>query len=253
MIAKAGDRPSPAKSVTLLTRGNNSPVQQTIERQLVDAGYHIDFCTLDQVPPAKQDIISLLDAAEPFFENISAERFELFKQFIDSLDRSGLLWPTKTTHPRYAQILGIARTLRSEMSLEFATLETVDFAPRAVLEVFQEFQGRETDDDRKTDYEFAVRNGVIHISRFQPHSVHQQLLETPLDSGLKCLEIGRPGKLQTLQWTQHEAGGPADDEVEIEMKAVGMNFKVGHLWVACAVLIQIRTFSWPRAFSNLTI
>ena len=211
-------------------------MQQTIEKQFVDAGYHIDFCTLDQVPPAKQDIISLLDADEPFFENISSARFELFKQFINSSDvsQSGLLWPTKTTHPSYAQVLGIARTLRSEMSLEFATLETVDFAPKAVLEVFQKFQGRATDDAGKIDYEFAVRNDVIHIPRFQPHSVHQQLLETPLDSGIKCLEIGRPGKLQTLQWTQYEAGGPSDDEVEIEIKAVGMNFKVGHVWVVYA-------------------
>src|ERR1700759_2242724 len=72
--------------------------------------------------------IAVLDIEKLFFHDIEAKSFDYFKEFIGGLCNSGVLWITgagqiNCKDPRYAMSLGVARTLRTEMELDIATLE----------------------------------------------------------------------------------------------------------------------------------
>jgi hypothetical protein len=88
------------------------------------------------------------------------------------------------------------------------------------------------------DSEFALtRSGAVHIPRFEWMSVSEELAAWPdgaphsssSSASAKKLEIGKRGSLKTLQWV--EASGLKErtlqgEEVMLEVRATGMNFKV---------------------------
>jgi len=204
-----------------------------LEALLIHEGFKVDYCTILQDPPPHQDVISLLDLDRPFFDDIPAEIFEAFKRFIGILKSTGVLWVTKSIQigcddPRYALVLGMARTLRSEFSVDFATLEIDNINSNTwgiMLNVFDKFQKRNKD-NVDPDFEYAISNGVVNIGRFQKVSLSQQLSTMSKESTNKRLEIGSHGLLQSLRWVDQKPSVLTSDQVEIETRAVGMNFKV---------------------------
>jgi len=220
------------KRITILYQPGD--IASQVEAQFTNQGYGVDFCTLEQKPTANQDVISLLDLESPFFHDISAERFEAFKLFTVSLESSGILWLTRSVQvasedPRYAMAIGMARTIRSELSLDFATLEVDNIGSQtwqALFQVFEKFQLRSRDSILNPDFEYALSDGVIRVSRFHWTSVTRELSQPVIERAVKKLEIGNHGQLKTLRWTEEEAACLARDQVEIDIRAVGMNFKV---------------------------
>ncbi|KAL8864761.1 MAG: hypothetical protein Q9198_009658 [Flavoplaca austrocitrina] len=146
---------------------------------------------------------------------------------------SGMLWVTRSSQincddPRYSQVLGIARTVRSELLLDFATFEmdTVDDVTlQAIVQVFNKFQRRKKDGEIDPDWEFALSKGAIHTPRFHWDSVVEKLSTVSDEELPRKLEINKPGLLQTLQWVQVDAIDLARDEIEVDPRAVGLNFK----------------------------
>ncbi|CAO1602447.1 hypothetical protein XANCAGTX0491_006056 [Xanthoria calcicola] len=120
---------------------------------------------------------------------------------------SGLLWSTRPSQvncrdPRYSQVLGVARTIRSELLLDFATLEidvVNDAALQALVDVFLTFQTRNKEAEIDPDQEFALAKGVIYTPRYYWDSAVKEL-STVADTELpRTLEIGKTGLVQTLQ------------------------------------------------------
>jgi phthiocerol/phenolphthiocerol synthesis type-I polyketide synthase C len=66
---------------------------------------------------------------------------------------------------------------------------------------------------------------LINIARFHWISVPQELSRRE-DTASKGLWVGKPGLLQSLQWRPHDSTELSADEVEIDVKAGGLNFKV---------------------------
>jgi hypothetical protein len=221
----------PAKRVTILC---NDPSPESIIASLVDAGYEIDFCTTLDTPLPGQHILSLLDLEAPFLHDATEPQFDALIQFLDHAQQCGLLWVTRAAQiecrdPRYSMILGIARTARTELGMDFATLELEvvdDGAAAAVLSVLREFQIRLREPEVDPTMEWAYSAGEVRISSYHWINIGHELLDLRNPSKLVKLEIEKPGLANTLQWKQVEPLEVVDDLVEVEVRSVGMNFKV---------------------------
>ena len=197
-------------------------------------GFRVQFSTLDRTPPPSQDIISLLDLSASFFDKISAQKLVAFQRYVGGLESAGMLWATRSSQvgckdPCYSQVLGVARTIRSELVIDFATfkIDTVnDGALEALFEVFGKFQTRTEGPEVDPDWEFALFEGAINISRYNWISVSRRLWVNSKEELPRKFEIGKSGLLQSLRWVQGRPIILIHDQVEIEPRAVGLNFKV---------------------------
>ena len=239
ILSSCAEDTSRPKEIAILCEAEISPLAHQVEVLFIKAGYCVTFSNFDQMPPASQDVVSLLDVTSPFFDNISAKNLDTFQRYLKNLGKAGMLWVTRSAQlnckdPRYSQVLGIARTSRSELSIDFATFEIDEVnsdAMNALLQVLSKFQRRRQDSHFDPELEFAFSGGTIQIPRFHWISVSERL-STKLqeEQTQKRLNIGRFGLLQSLQWVQEKPIGTlAPGQIEVEPRAVGMNFKEGRL------------------------
>jgi hypothetical protein len=57
-------------------------------------GTALAICTLEDIPPPQQDIVSLLDLMHPFLHDANEVDFESFVGFMGNIKDSGNLWIT---------------------------------------------------------------------------------------------------------------------------------------------------------------
>ena len=226
------------KRITLLIPvGKHSAFTLEVQKYLQSRGTVVDLRTLHQGLPADQDILSLLDNETPFLENVSEADFLAFQNLIKELTTQALVWITRASQmaapdPSFSSCLGLIRTLRQELSLPLATVELDcldDSALTIIGKVLDKFQSRTSDEVLDPDYEFVLRDGIIHIGRFHPISVQNELSSVAQNTNNVTLNIGQPGLLQTLRWVAGDISEPEKHEVIIRTKAVGINFKVFRL------------------------
>ena len=223
--------------LSLLSENHKGSVATTVVAALERHGFAVELIGLAEEP--KQDVISILDLErdEPLIAGITPENYARLKDFVTRLHTSGILWLTKAcqmhcVEPQYAPILGLARTLRNELAVDFATLELDDpggaEAADAICRVYRKFQHRNKDGDVDPDYEYALAEGVVYIPRFHWISVADGLAISPSEGDTaKRLEIGKRGFLQSLQWVDQPSHSKlSGNEVSVKVHAVGMNFKV---------------------------
>ena len=233
IIAMPAREPRTKRLTVLCKRKSEKHVQELL-RLLRESSYELDYCTLEQTPKPGQDIISLLDIENPFLYSATAKEFEAFKNFVTRIDGSGVLWVTGAAQirchdPNYSLILGMARTIRNELLMDFGTLELEKFdldGWKATANVLHEFEHRVRDPDHNAVLEYAYSDGKVQVGRYHWISVSKELLDSKHDSNPRKLEIGRPGILHTLTWKQEEPMDLKNDWVEVETRAVGLNFKV---------------------------
>ncbi|KAL7914426.1 hypothetical protein GGI35DRAFT_490696 [Trichoderma velutinum] len=224
------------KRVTILTETEElSTNVQSLNAYLSSKGLEVDTCTLKQNPPAKQDIIAAIDLDGPFIHDISGKNLRDFINFVSELRECRMVWLTRSAQvdakdPRYAMIVGLGRCIRSEMSLPLGVLELDELNQGAWAASFQVLEKLQRGDDvnleqADPEYEFSLSHGLVHIGRFSSVSVTKELTSSEAEDTPRRLEIGRRGLLQTLQWAQMPWGELQPHEVEVDVKAVGMNFK----------------------------
>ena len=206
-------------------------VENLLRAQYVE----VEYCQWGQDPPANQDLISFVDlGSKPLLSNVEEEDLAQFLKMVDLVQQSTVLWLSPPAQinpqdPHCAQILGIARTIRSELAISFATLELEhpnEGAAAAIVNVMQKIQTSVDDDSElDPDLEYAWRNGILNVGRFHWIPVKKSLSETAKLPDAKGLEISTPGLLQSLNWISQQIDKPACDEVTVKMSAVGLNFK----------------------------
>ncbi|KAI1743043.1 hypothetical protein F4680DRAFT_445514 [Xylaria scruposa] len=219
-----------AKQVTFLRSDSTIP-PTTLMKRFQREGYEIAQCTLsDRVLPG-QDVISLLDEEKPFFDEITKEQYDSLNIFLQMLQDNRLLWITRHSQmscpdPRYSQVVGLARTLRSEMQLDFATCEINSFESdlELLIIIYEQYRRRRKSETIKSEFEYAIHGGIVHCGRYHPFSLKDQMMAPSLNDRI-LLDVDIPGRLNTLRWAKvpRERLGPND--VEIEVHAVGLNFK----------------------------
>ncbi|KAI9713353.1 MAG: Type I Iterative PKS [Chrysothrix sp. TS-e1954] len=232
IVARSQCRRIPARKITVLCDNEEEKSTSTIE-ELERRGYEVSRCSLDETPPQGQDVLALLDEQQSFFNNLTAAKFSKLKEFIIGLSNSGMFWVTRRCNtgcldPGYATVIGLARTLRSEMEIDFAVCETDDIVSSSVssmlVTVLQHFQSRENSALLGPDYEYAIRNCQILVNRIFPFSDNQEWM-APDTSREAIVTIAQQARLDTLRWTALSARAPEPDEIEVEVYASGLNFR----------------------------
>ncbi|KAL3453049.1 hypothetical protein BJX65DRAFT_302946 [Aspergillus insuetus] len=250
----ADDVEGKGRKVTLLHSGGSGGISDAAEgvrRILTDAGVGVDCCALDEAPssPIGQDIISVLDLEAPFFHDVDESSFENLKRLLSHLHRhqsadsstnnSGILWLTGASQiackdPRYGMVNGVARVIRTEMNIDFATAELENFEPQTMAHIpaiLEEFQRRISVDKHgnRANMEWAIVGGNALIGRYRFIRVEEELERTTEinedgDVVTKVQQMS-PGRVDTLRWkeTPGSLSPLGETEVLVQVQAVGLN------------------------------
>ncbi|PLN86691.1 putative polyketide synthase [Aspergillus taichungensis] len=233
MISRIPRNSSAKPAVSLVVKNRTPSIwSQIVEKELTDLDYPIRWTTLDEEPTADGWHIFLLDADCAFLYDINTEGYNLLKQYLEKVKRCNLLWVTHATQmgcadPRYGLSLGLVRCLRLESSMAFYTLEvdsfTIDSA--RVLDYIITRSQDEGVPGLAPDYEYSFYGGNMFIPRFAWGESEDSALRASRLVDRKRLEINAPGLLDSLRWIEIEGGSLGDEEVDIDMHYVGLNFK----------------------------
>ena len=208
-----------------------------------------DFGTLETVDAAGKICVFLTELHQPFLATLTPSQFGRLQTVLTSAE--GVLWVVRGAYEKSAtpdanMVTGLSRTIRSETAMKFATLDLdseaqlseLDTAD-AIMRVFRSVFGSGA--SATGELEFMERGG----SFFTPRIVHDpemneyvhkltnpSVLEpTPFGEDGRALkiEISAAGALDTIHFVDDSAvEAPLEvDDVEIEVKAIGLNFRDG--------------------------
>ncbi|KAH6869068.1 KR domain-containing protein [Thelonectria olida] len=238
MTAKPAVKLSRASVTTVLHDKSSKDLAEKVALRLDQAGISASLHDLnDSVVPVDKDIISVIDLETSFFDSLNSSDYAAFQDLITRLAESpsGMLWLTrnsqvKCSDPRWGQVIGAFRVIRGELGVDLATCEIDkldDVSLDCAIKVFTKFQARMSGDTMRPEYEYAAVDGQVNIPRVYPVVVndelagsHQNLSDVSYD-----LAIGKIGHLDSLHWAPNAKRELIGDEVELEAKAVGVNFR----------------------------
>lgn len=209
-------------------------------------------------------IVSLLDLFEQdgWFFDISKDKLKTFQQLVQEMQavHTTMLWLTRPcqasyiSNPNFALCLGVARTVRVESDLQFATLEIDDLdhgnVEEAIHRVVQSLRldvergANKSASLRDMEYVFSSKfNGraEIIIPRARPISIAAALSNPDRNILRNCglgnvgatippqtaisLTSTRMGSIDNLEWRQINLKSLTAKQVEIRILASGLNFK----------------------------
>ncbi|KAK5988830.1 Highly reducing polyketide synthase pspA [Cladobotryum mycophilum] len=184
MIIRPAQPAVPTRLTVLSRNGASQKYVQDVVTVLERKGYTVDIRTWGEEIVPGQDVVSLLDLEVPFLQDLESESFSQLQAFIRELNGSGVLWITglaqiKCSDPTHGLILGLARNMRTELSVDFATLELETFDAAgwdAIANVLPEFQRRSvTDGENSPVMEWAFADGFTQVGRCHWVSLNEEL------------------------------------------------------------------------------
>ncbi|TLS26126.1 hypothetical protein PpBr36_04235 [Pyricularia pennisetigena] len=254
------------------TLQNTTSLAENLKQQLSkhisnSDGQCITSCSLETVCPEGTEtcpyagkiciVIAELDGS-PLLASINAAGFAAVQRLI--LNAKGILWVvrgahTESTDPRLGMVFGLARTVRSETGIKFATLDLDGRASRDPAEesnliaevachVFgkRPNAGQDPIQDGDPDMEFQARDGILSVARVSNDATLDAFVEQhtnvatapypqPFHQPGRPLKLvaGTKGALDTLHFTDDLVNTPTSplnpDEILIQVQVTSMNFK----------------------------
>nr|B3FWU0.1 RecName: Full=Reducing polyketide synthase rdc5; Short=R-PKS rdc5; AltName: Full=Hypothemycin biosynthesis cluster protein rdc5 [Pochonia chlamydosporia]ACD39774.1 reducing polyketide synthase [Pochonia chlamydosporia] len=210
-----------------------------LQHALDNIGYNVSTVTdIHGAHAAKARIyVSLLEIEQPVLENLSQSEFEGLRDLLLNCDR--LLWITRGDGPSLQLVDGFSRTIRSEFAgVEFQVLHLSGKNSRQGPSLAAQIVFKQS-----TESEFREDDGHLQISRWyrsveEDDHIRNHLLDSirtvslPVggnieDNSSYRLAVGKPGLLNTLHFVSDDnTEAPlADNEVEMQVKASGINFR----------------------------
>lgn len=236
LLAKVAPKePGLTKSITLLRGSQASPQADVIGRHFVERGYTVTHSTLGTDPPPGQYVISLLDFGHSGLHRLSGQVYQQLKNFLLDSKSQHILWLTGSAQfdcldPRYGLGHGLVRTLRRECGLDMSILEINemnDVSTKLVADLQSWIERVPSSGGRKRDSEFAILNGKVHVGRYHWVSALPQ-------PNVSSVSVNRVARLQLrsnpsdkmCQWASSELAELREDEIQVELRFVGLNFRV---------------------------
>lgn len=223
--------------VDILCVDPSSSISQEIGKSLQDYGYDVSHITPGEGTSGASQIISTVDLESPLFD--SEHGLTKIQHILRYKNVSKFLWllppcQIDCEDPSASKSLGVLRTARAELGAPITTLEISISTPDLtviVRNVFEKIRPFNSADRLLPDVEYAYDDGMIKVGRFHPVNIDRAMAEAQTQSNeVKAAElrIQQPGLLDTLKWFQQRSHMERllDDEVEIETRFVGLNFKV---------------------------
>jgi hypothetical protein len=242
IIASRGVRSTLPSKVAVLCHTADEPHAVEMISRLGAIGIDVETCLWGQPLPSC-DIISVLELEKPLLHEMSEETFKTIIAYFQS-HKARVIWVTEAcqidcANPEPAMMLGLARTVRNEYSLQMYTVEldkrtTTSRATEAIIDIWGRVSTPDLDPESMDhDHEYALVDGRILIPRFHWETMSGAFSgaarKEPRDVevALKHLNMSTPGLLRTMKWIDGGVpAAPAKGEVLVEVKAVGLNFRV---------------------------
>lgn len=242
-----------------------------LEGGLLDHGYRVSRVPMDQhldISAAGHQIhvvISAIDLClqDGWFHELTEEKLSSFQLLIGELQaaNASMLWLTQPCqiqprNPGFAQCLGVARTVRAELGLRFATLE-LDIAgaggsdatgmkhvSRAIQSFIQKgliASNSQTSDgapDQDMESVYCSEAKLVMVPRARPVAIRNAIHSHATDgrdgrTAVTTLEPARAGSLESLNWitVPRNNGHPSHSipiqsgAIRVRVQATGLNFK----------------------------
>ncbi|KAI8626908.1 acyl transferase domain-containing protein [Xylariaceae sp. FL1651] len=229
LVARKGQHKLLEKRVTLLTVNRESDVE-SIELELDNRGYHVFRRSLDENLEPETDVISLLDQDGPFLDSLNPNNYDRFKAILEEIGSRKLVWlthlsPIECADPRYAQVLGLSRTLRAELGLFFAVVQSdCGFSDPRIVDVFENIRLEQCDEQQfmLPEYEYALCKDQVMVGRWFPVKLADELA-VHADSDTARIEPRKTGIHAEVGWAWAEPRAPGANEVEVEMYSSAVN------------------------------
>ncbi|KAE8834902.1 hypothetical protein PTNB85_06235 [Pyrenophora teres f. teres] len=237
-------------SCLVITTGTeiSNKLAHTLQQTFASAGHDISIAQWNDITRAGVEgkyCLCLAEWEDVILANLTDENWGRLREVV--LSSAGTLWITgggalDTPDPMKSLMVGLARAIRNEDAgvrlacLDLEAPSAIDFekASQATLKVAQAYIRGDG-----TEGEFAARGDKVHVPRVErtlkvdaslrkyeakgdPEMVSFKGCGRPLK-----LTIKTPGLLDTFQWEEDETYHTPlpEDWIEIEVKAVGLNFK----------------------------
>jgi len=230
-------------AIVVVDRGISSVSKAITEKLSSLTGREVPRLSLNEVSPdkfpSKSIVFSLLEFEGPLLAESSNYDMRKIKVITDNASK--LVWVTggnllEGKNPKFGLANGLSRALMMEQpSLSFYTfdVDNIDAAPHITANnIISVLSANRF----STDYEFAQRNGVVHISRFVPDNnlntafrqkQDDEFLDISLEEAKPAqLAISEAGNFDSIHFKQItlpeslEAG-----KVQVAVKTVGLNAK----------------------------
>lgn len=203
---------------------------------------------LSEIDPLEQLIVIVDHASGSLLLDLDERKLEALKSIFSRA--KGVLWITfggsgNGEDAGAGAVSGFIRTLRSENGgMDYVTcdIDTGDISKpelaQAMSKLFSKAFSKSSMKSSVKDLEYALQNGRIMIPRIvedklankatmvQPSKREPEEQSLWQEDSYLCLDMGHVGLLDTFQFVHHEkcSNEIQHDEVEIEVKTVGLNF-----------------------------
>lgn len=214
--------------------------------ELRDQNPNVDSVFFLNADPSGKVCIVVCDLLTKVLQHVDAATWGILKKIC--LQSAGVIWVTQGSGiPLSGMVTGLLRTVRSEhgqapmiaLDLDDANILPSDKAACKVTELYGAVFLRKHEAPESIESEFQVRSGQLLIPRLIEDvqtnaALHGLTTEArPIEmrfhqSGRPLrIHVGSPGLLDSLHFVDDEqvAEPLADDCVEVEVKAVGLNFR----------------------------
>ncbi|PKS11740.1 hypothetical protein jhhlp_001728 [Lomentospora prolificans] len=234
-----------ADKISIICGSNQDKTLASAVQQLIPQA---EISTFEEAPTDGRIYVVVAELDAPLLSSLDAARFARLQTLITSA--RGLLWVVQgaysdSTNPESGMILGLARTIRSESALKFATLDLDGISRLSTPDAAAKIHGVAQHVFKKggsltPDMEFQERGGVLSVCRVVDDFDMDTFVEQntnpsttpflqPFNQPGRPLKIhvGIKGALDTLHFIDDVgASNPLEpDEVSIEVKVTSMNFK----------------------------
>ncbi|KAI0202678.1 beta-ketoacyl synthase domain-containing protein [Astrocystis sublimbata] len=229
--------------VACLNEDHRATLGPSLRGTLEASGWDITTQNYPFSKPNDGDVVLIAEElSAPVLRNVTDDQWDGIKTLIAS--RAPVLWITKgaqgtATHPDNALVHGLFRVARREdSSLNLTTLDVQSATSRAtecaislVLRLLKHGGGT------LPESQYMERDGILFIQRIVPDASINEFrrAETegyepvvkPFTGNEEQVQLRaeRLGTLQSLTWCETEAPTLGLDDVEVEVRAVGVNFK----------------------------
>lgn len=247
--------PSPPNSVPfgeLIIVHGGSPAQIQLASEIADGVERLiekrpsleTLATINTERTCGKLCLSISELERPVLSSLTSTDFTALQNLVANTE--GILWVVRgayvsSKNPDTNMVTGLSRSIRSETLLKFATLDldpeslSTSNSVQTILVVLQAVFGPKT--EANCELEFMERNGLLSTPRIVAHEemneyVHKEtkrgsaLEITPFVGEGRALKMAstRPGAVETLHFVDQvlDEALPSD-EIEVEVKAIGMN------------------------------
>ncbi|KJR88229.1 polyketide synthase [Sporothrix schenckii 1099-18] len=227
-----------SNSQTLIAMGLATALEQATGRMP-------ELGSLHNVNVANKICVVLSELQRPLLSTLTETEFASLKTLLTTAE--GCLWVVRgaysgSSNPDANMVLGLSRAIRSETAMKFATLDldasnalSEGDASNAIVRVFEAAFGANA--SNTSELEFSERRGSFFTPRiindeamneYVHRQTHPDIIE-PTAFGAEGrslkLSLGHSGALDTVHFVDDATAGAAlaADEIEIEVKAIGVN------------------------------